>query len=383
MRRQGRKRLGLLITLLAGLTFAHSPAGYAHSASDDRLVRAMEELVERPGGPPGVAAMIRRPGGTRFLTAGVANLDSGRHIRPTDHMRIASTSKAFSGAVALSLVQSGDLALDDHVGDLLPSMPPDWQPVTLAQLMQHTSGIPSYTDDTDFRVYFGNHLHGGSTPEELLEWVADDDMTFAPPGTDYAYSNSDNIIIALMAEAATGDSYEDLIRDRVVNPLGLHRTAMPPSFALPPPRLRGYDMGPPIEDVTTCCSIAFVWASGGLYSTPRDLLRFARGYIGAELFDPQLQDQQLEWFDGGSSEPPGPGHNSAGLSVFRYETSCGTVLGHTGNFPGYTQLFAATRNGKRALTVSASTQLSDTEHPEVFEELRRVDKLAVCAAFAG
>lgn len=85
--------------------------------------------------------------------------------------------------------------------------------------------------------------------------------------------------------------------------------------------------------------------------------------------------------EGGGSEPPGPGENSAGLGIFRYETKCGTVWGHTGNFFGYTQFMAASPNGRRSVTVSINAQNTPTQgRPAVFRALRRAEELAVCAA---
>jgi D-alanyl-D-alanine carboxypeptidase len=93
---------------------------------------------------------------------------------------------------------------------------------------------------------------------------------------------------------------------------------------------------------------------------------------------------QRRVFEGGSSEPPGPGKNSAGLGIFRYETRCGTVWGHTGNYPGYTQFLAASPDGRRSVTVSVNVQLSPVEGaPGVFDALRRAEVKAVCAALAG
>ena len=69
-------------------------------------------------------------------------------MRVDDRMRIASTAKAFSGAVALSLVSKGTLSLNDTIGEFLsdlPKPPPDaWAQVTLRQLLNHTSGLPDY-----------------------------------------------------------------------------------------------------------------------------------------------------------------------------------------------------------------------------------------------
>jgi D-alanyl-D-alanine carboxypeptidase len=75
--------------------------------------------------------------------------------------------------------------------------------------------------------------------------------------------------------------------------------------------------------------------------------------------------------------------NSAGLAIFRYETRCGTVWGHTGNFPGYTQFAAASADGRRSVTVSINAQHTPTDGSlVVFEALRRAEELAVCAALA-
>ena len=97
-------------------------------------------------------------------------------------MRIASVSKAFSGAVALSLVADGKLSLDDTIGEIRPDLPVDWWPVTLRQLLSHTGGVPSFTSDPDFLQYFGDHLHGDISKLGLIEFVADDDLEF-PPGS--------------------------------------------------------------------------------------------------------------------------------------------------------------------------------------------------------
>ena len=80
-------------------------------------------------------------------------------------------------------------------------------------------------------------------------------------------------------------------------------------------------------------------------------------------------------------EPPGPGTTAAGLAIFRYRTRCGTVFGHTGNFFGYTQFAAASRNGRRSATVSVNVQLRDLDGA-VFGALRRAEPLAVCAALS-
>jgi D-alanyl-D-alanine carboxypeptidase len=89
--------------------------------ADRALDRALERVVGTPGGPPGVISVVRRGGRRLVHRAGVADLRTDRRWRVFDHMRLASTSKAFSGAVALALVRRGRLELDDTIGELLPA----------------------------------------------------------------------------------------------------------------------------------------------------------------------------------------------------------------------------------------------------------------------
>jgi D-alanyl-D-alanine carboxypeptidase len=298
-------------------------------------------------------------------------------------MRIASVAKAFSGAVTLSLVRSGKLHLDDTIGERIPGQPGAWSGITLRQLLGHRSGLPDFSGTKAFLDAFTSDLFRHFTPLELLGYAAPEPLEFTP-GTSYRYSNTDNIAAALMAEAATGTSYEQLLRKRVYKPLGLRRTSLPSGAALPRPFAHGYQPDPPgpLQDVSEAYGVSGLWASGGIVSSADDLGRFVRGYVGGRLFGPAIRREQRRFGPGGS-EPTGPGDNSAGLALFRYRLSCGTVYGHTGNTPGYTQFIAASSNGRSSATVSINQQITPTVgEPAAFRRLRHVFELAACAALA-
>jgi D-alanyl-D-alanine carboxypeptidase len=359
--------------------------------ADAALDRALKDLVVMEDGPPGVIAVVQRGKHREVHTFGVRNIKSGLPIRVDDRMRIASVAKAFSGAVALSLVSKGALSLNDTIGKLLkdlPEPPPTaWAEITLRQLLNHTSGLPDILEDKDFVDALGDSLTKAPPPEKLLTYLYNNDppLRFVP-GSKYQYSNSDNIAVALMVEAATGKSYEELLRERVYKPLGLRKTSLPRGTNLRKPFIHGYDNDPsqdPPEDVSELVAGGWSWASGGIVSTPADLNTFIRAYVGGKLFDERTQAKQRRVIEGGSSEPPGPGKNSAGLAIFRYQTRCGTVWGHTGNTFGYTQFAAASADGRRSVTVSINAQHTPTTgSPAVFRALRRAEELAVCAALA-
>ncbi len=225
-------------------------------------------------------------------------------------------------------------------------------------------------------------LQTAPPPAELLSFVVDEPLSF-PPGTKFEYSNSDNVIAALMIEAATGSSYEQVLATDVYGPLGLTRTSLPAVSAMPPPAVHGYALDPPAapEDVTSQFAAGWTWASGGIVSTPRDANTFVRGYVIGTTTDEPTHAAQFR-FRAGSSEPPGPGTNAAGMAVFRYRTRCGTVYGHTGNTAGYTQLVAADASGKRSVSVSVNAQITPSSSPKAFTQLRAVYELAVCAALS-
>jgi D-alanyl-D-alanine carboxypeptidase len=388
--------LATALLVASGIALAATPGGDAAGkteakttstkAADAALDGALKGLVARHGGPQGAIAVVQRGQHRKVHAFGVGNVETGRPMRAGDRMRIASAAKAFSGATALSLVSKGKLSLGDTIGERLPNLPERWSKVTLGQLLNHTSGIPDFSKSKGFKKALFASLKKAPPPEKLLTYVYHKDLLFKP-GSKYHYSNSDNIAVALMVEAATGKSYERQLREQVYWPLGLKKTSLPSGPNLRAPYIHGYDNDPsvqPPEDVSEIVAAGWSWASGGIVSTPSDLNTFIRGYVGGRLFDKQTRAQQRRVREGGSSEPPGPGKNSAGKAIFRYETRCGTVWGHTGNTPGYTQFMAASRDGSRSVVVSVNEQLTpELGDRKAFDALRRAEGRAVCAALAG
>ncbi len=381
---RGRFHICALLVLVFGLN--SMPAAAAEPQERDAaLDAALQQLVQMPGGPPGVAVSVQRGDEYRLHTAGVADLGTGALIQPRDHLRVASVAKAFSGYVALRLVSRGVLRLDHTVGDWVSDMPPHWRQITLRQLLQHTSGIESFIKDRGLQEYLGAHLTDYTSPLFAISFVFDEPLLF-PPGSAYGYSNTDNILIGLMVEAATGRSYGDALAAQVSRPLRLTETSLPiTELGLPSPFARGYGVEPgePPEDFTSIISQSSAWASGAVVSSPRDMTRFIRGWASGELLSKKVRRAKATGFIPGNGEPPGPGVNEVGLAIFRYQTRCGIVFGHSGNTPGYTNWVGATKNGDRAVAVTATTQLTpEVGAPGVFNALRAAEEDAVCAALA-
>jgi D-alanyl-D-alanine carboxypeptidase len=293
-------------------------------------------------------------------------------------MRIASISKAFTGAVALHLVQEGRLGLDDTIGQRLPGvMLPAWSMVTLREMLNHTSGLPDYTRSDGFRAQVMTNPRGYVSPMQIIGWVREHALMFTP-GSHYEYSNTDNIVVGLIAQRVSGQSFGRLLSTIVFRPAALSQTTFPTRrISLPTPFMHGYDVEPgkPPQDVTTLLSPSGAWASGAIVSTPTDLGAFIRAELGGRFFGPAQRRAQMR-FVAGASSPPGPGRNAAGLAIFRYQTRCGTVYGHTGNFPGYVQWSAATADGQRSVTTSLNIAAPTGA---LLQLLRSLQAAAVCA----
>ncbi len=371
------RRLVLCLACAAIALLAATSVATAKSTNAD-VKRGLEGLVDSPGGPPGAVATLYKGG--RLTTIGVGRADVTKAGAPTatQHMRIASIAKAYSGAVALHLVEEGQLTLDGTIGELVTGMPRSWADITVAELLHHTSGLPNYTESKGFAKQAETSPRAYVSPRKVISWVRNEPLNFAA-GRKFEYSNTANIVVGLIVEAVTGQSYGEELKRIVFKPAGLNQTSFPTKPAMPNPFIHGYLPATETEapqDVTEFLSPSGAWASGAIVATPTDLNAFIRSDLGLKFFPRAQQREQMDWWIGGESSPPGPGKNSAGLALFRYQTKCGTVYGHTGNFPGYTQFAAATANGKRAVTTTLNIPAPTGQ---LLARLRSVQTTAVCA----
>ena len=145
----------------------------------------------------------------------------------------------------------------------MPALPSAWRAVTLGQALHHTSGLPDYTTSAGFQADLQANLLRRFTPLELIAYVEGEPLRFRPDSA-YNYANTDNVVVALMAEAVTGRSYERLLGSQVYRPLGVVGDEPSGGAQLPRAFAHGYVLDPPQppEDVSEAISMSGVWASG-------------------------------------------------------------------------------------------------------------------------
>lgn len=366
------------VAVLAGLLFAPAAPAKFRGAPNSKLQKALNHIVASNVGPPGISVLIDRGKRTEFLQAGSADADRYRPPTPFEAFRIASVSKGFNAYLAAKLIDGGALSIETTLREKIPGVLPAAEDVDLRQLLQHTSGLADYIRAPAFVEQLIADPARYFSPTQLTDFVREEPLEF-PPGSRYHYSDTDNIAAGLIEEAASGLSYEQLLQRRIFGPLKMRGSSLPSTVRMPRPFLHGYDVEAEKrpEDVSELINPAGAWASGGIISTPIDMGRFARRYVPTVLATSTVEQP----FRLGSSSPPGPGKNFAGLGLFRYETGCGTVYGHTGSFPGYRILVAATSNGRRSVVFVANSQIVPGQGSQLIaKEITRAQARAVCRA---
>ncbi|MEU7716884.1 serine hydrolase domain-containing protein [Streptomyces tibetensis] len=348
------------VTLSVALTAPAVAAGpSAAPGGHDRTERAIRAAVA--DGVPGVTVTVRRGHGTWAATAGAGNLETGKPRSARDRYRVASITKTFVATVVLHLEAEGRLSLDDTVEHWLPGAVRgnghDGGRITIRQLLNHTSGVFDYLEDSDFQqTYttpdgFMRHRFDEAAPEDLLA-VAMRNRPYFEPGASFAYSNTNYLLAARVIEKATGNDYGEEIDRRIIAPLHLSSTSVPTlRITLPRPSSRAYsklartDTGP-TYDVTEL-NAGLAYGSGQMVSSSADLTRFYSALLRGELLPPeQLKEMK-------TTVPSGRGTSRYGLGLVDRKLGCGVhVWGHDGGIYGSMSSGVTTSDGRHSLAVN-------------------------------
>ncbi|WP_155058596.1 serine hydrolase domain-containing protein [Streptomyces blattellae] len=306
-------------------------ASTGSQAYPEPLTDVILPLLVTRGEAPAAALLAREETGTRYAHA-------GQGIARADRFRAGSITKTFIATVVLQLAAEHRLSLSDTVAEHLPGLVHgagnDGRTLTLRSLLTHTSGLYDFTADT-----------GGTVPLTSLQAVR---IALTHPPADpgrFSYSNTNYVLLGLVIEQVTGDSYATEAERRIIAPLGLTGTSFPGSTAsLPAPHGRAYAADG--SDVTEL-DPRVAGAAGELVTTLADLDRFYSALLGGELLPSRWLREMLD---------TRTAHGSYGMGLFPVKLPCGTtVWGHNGRISGSYVRSAATVDGRRVLTFRVNT----------------------------
>jgi CubicO group peptidase (beta-lactamase class C family) len=208
--------------------------------------------------------------GRIILSKGYDWADVAHRVPNTPHsrFRIGSITKQFTALAILQLQDQGRLHVHDHLASYLSPCPAAWRPITLHQLLTHTSGIPDYTTFPSFPSLMTRTL----TPEQLIAVFRDKPLAF-PPGSRWRYSNSGYVLLGAIVERVTGLSYAAFLQQHIVTPLHLTNTGYDANHSALPGHATGYATW---ERPAAYIDLSVAFANGCLYSTTEDLYRWDR-----------------------------------------------------------------------------------------------------------
>ncbi|MCO1576079.1 beta-lactamase family protein [Crossiella sp. SN42] len=318
------------------------------AAADTRpdLQRELDGMVA--AGVPGVMLAVHNGDQVHRAQAGVADLDTGAPVPAQGRFRIASLTKMLVATVLLQLVDKGELALTDTLGQRLPGLVPGGEDIRVEQLLHNTSGLTDYIGAPEFADP-ADYVHRRFTPEQLVRTA--NALGHGQPGS-WKYANTNYILLGLLIERVTRDGLANQLRHRVFRPAGMHASELPRLPLLWGPHASGHyriDPGPRTE--LTHLDPSFAWAAYGAVSTVDDLRRFQTALAEGRLLPARLVERMR-------TEAVSTGHPAwprYGLGIEEMSTTCGVRLwGHTGAIPGYSTMAFATADAKRQVIISSS-----------------------------
>ena len=331
-----------------------SPAGAAAPPEDPAYAAAVQpelDRIMRDLAVTGAAVLVRSPElGDWATTMGTRTWHGTEPVTLADHVRVGSNTKTWTATVILQLVDEGRIGLDDPVSRYRPDVP-NGEDITIAQLLDMSSGLANYTEDLALNEQMDSNPGRVWSPEELLAIGLAEPPAF-PPGEGFLYSNTNYVLLGVIIEQLTGVPVEQAFQDRVFDPLELSETSFPAltDASIPEPHPQTYTFGTNVETIdslvlppevqaaaragtlapmdVTDTNPSWGWTAGAGISTAPDLADYVEGLVDGCLLSPQLQQERIASVQ--PVDPDDPASPGYGLGLARF----GPVYGHSGELPG-------------------------------------------------
>ncbi|MDY6947686.1 MAG: serine hydrolase domain-containing protein [Pseudomonadota bacterium] len=264
---------------------------------------------------PGLALAIMRHGElVRAQGYGFANLEHHVPVHPDTLFQSGAVGMQFTAVAVMLLVEDGKLRLDESVRTYLPEAPRSWQPITLRQMLNHTSGLAT-TPSGEFRRDYSD--------EELLAIIYGQPLNFRA-GTRWSFSYTGYLTLGMLIKRVSGEFYADLLARRLFAPLGMHTARLIDYRAVIPNRAEGYEAtADGLRHPEWISPTANSTADGSLYLSVLDYARWEAGVFGRKVLKPEswAEIAQPARIASGRTYPYGLGwylEHSAGQDIWRH-----------------------------------------------------------------
>lgn len=287
-----------------------------------------------------VDAIVQQNLDKGLLGVGVAVVKDGKLIhlktygkgataKNDGHYRLASITKQFTAGVIVKLVREKKLSYEDTLGKLMPETPAAWHPVTIRQLLTHTSGIPSYTESHKFMGV----AKKPTTPDGIWQFTKADKMDFEP-GSKFKYNNTAYCLLGSIIERTTKKDYYSALNTYLLKPAGMSSTGSEKKFKVVP---SFDDEGSPSFPL----NMDWPYAAGALVSTLGDMVKWDRALRGTKLFS--QAEKKLMFSPDPLAKKQGQDYGFGWNTT--YADGKPYSHWHTGGIPGFSNIFERTTKG--------------------------------------
>lgn len=240
-----------------------------------------------------------------------------QEITPESIFRTGSITKTFTSALILKLAEEGKLSLDTRLAGYFPGIP-NASEITVEHLLRHQSGLVNFTNLPEYPDYYTEP----KTREEMLGMFESIGTNFAP-GESTEYSNTGYVLLGYIIEEASGESFADVLQNRIAEPLGLGSTYYATRIDTEKGEVHSFRYSDGEWHFSPETDMSIPHAAGGISSTPAETARFYKAMLEGNLLSEQSVEKMTELRDG------------VGLGMFAFPFYDRTAFGHTGGIDGF------------------------------------------------
>ncbi|OED35835.1 serine hydrolase, partial [Flavobacteriaceae bacterium (ex Bugula neritina AB1)] len=305
--------------------------GILIGARAQNLEKEIESIImdEYTADEPGVSILVAKQGKTIFRKAyGKANLELDIPMKPENVFELASISKQFTAVAILMLEEQGKLSLEDNITKYIPDYPTNNKVITIHHLLNHTSGIRSYTGMDNFMETTRKDI----SPKEIIEIFKNEPMDF-DPGEKFLYNNSGYILLGYIIEVITKDTYENYIEKNIFRKLDMNSSYYGSKKELIKNRADGYQVMNDDYVNADFLSMTVPYAAGSLMSTVDDLLKWQNAINTNTLIKRASLEKAINGSTLNNGEKIDYGYGWSNIKIQGSEAMAhsGDIFGYTGN----------------------------------------------------
>jgi len=272
---------------------------------------------------------------------GLANMEWNIPNTPDTKFRLGSITKQFTATLVMQLVEQGKIELNAPITRYLPDYPTKTgDRITIHNLLNHTSGIPGYTEVPSW----ASKMRDPYPPAKFIEFFSKLDLFF-DPGTKFSYDNSGYFLLGVILEKVTGEPYEKLLRERIYTPVGMNDSGYDSTAPLLTKRAAGYDKHfDGSYTNTSYIDMSQPYAAGSLYSTVEDLYKWDQALYGDKILTAASKEKMFT-----------PGLSNYGYAWEIRKGKDGLTIEHGGGINGFNTLITRNPDTKRLIVLLNNT----------------------------